>query len=199
MQPHEIARAYNKIADQWLSEDFNLSYGISQHQRAIQFVKEKSLALDVGCGATGRFIELLLKHGFTPEGLDLSVEMLKHARNKHPNINFYQANICEWELEKSYDLISAWDSIWHIPLNEQANVICKLIKALNKDGVLIFSCGGVDVAGEHTNNTMGVEMYYSSLSILGYHDLLQEHDVVIRHCEYDKYPEKHLYFIVQKL
>jgi trans-aconitate methyltransferase len=198
MNPAEIGKAYNQITHLWESEDFNQKNGIEQHERAIAFVKNRGLALDVGCGCTGRFIDLLLSNSFQPEGVDISVEMVRLAKNKHPEINIHQKDICEWELTEKYDFISAWDSIWHIPLNQQEKVLKKLIASLNSGGVLIFSCGGTDDKGDHKDDFMGPEVYYSTLGVSGFLELLLSLDCYCRHLEYDQHPELHIYFIVQK-
>ena len=139
MKPSEIGQAYNQIPHLWENEDFNRNNGIKQHERAIAFIGNRGKALDVGCGCTGRFIDLLLSTGFDPEGIDVSEEMVKLARQRHPAIKFYQKDICEWDVPHKYDFITAWDSIWHIPLNQQRIVLTKLISSLNANGVFIFS------------------------------------------------------------
>ncbi len=198
MKPSEIAKAYDQITHLWESEDFNRENGMEAHKRAIAFVKNRGAALDVGCGCTGRFIDLLLEHNFVPEGVDISEEMIVLARKNHPEITFYQQDICEWHLPQKYDFITAWDSIWHIPLAQQESVLKKLVTSLNKNGVLIFSCGGTEEAGEHRDDFMGPEVYYSSLGIDGFLSLFLSLDCSCRHIEYDQYPELHTYFIVQK-
>ena len=144
MNPNDIGKAYDKITHLWEREGFNRKNGIEQHERAIAFVKNRGCALDVGCGSTGRLIDLLLENGFSAEGVDISSEMIKLATKKHPEINFYHENICDWALPKKYDFITAWDSIWHVPLEEQEKVLVKIFSGLNRDGVCIFSGGGVD-------------------------------------------------------
>ncbi|MEM9217612.1 MAG: class I SAM-dependent methyltransferase [Cyanobacteria bacterium P01_F01_bin.150] len=199
MQPSDIGKVYNTITHLWDSDGFNRNNGIEQHKRAIAFVNSRENALDVGCGCTGRFIDLLLSEGFTPEGVDISDEMIKLAQKRHPSIKFHQKDICEWELPQSYDFITAWDSIWHIPLHQQKRVLSKLISSLNPNGVFIFSCGGTDAQGEHRDDFMGPEVYYSSLGINGFLELFISLGSICRHLEYDQYPELHTYFIVQKI
>lgn len=198
MNPIDIGKAYNEITHLWLSDKFNRNNGIEQHKRAIAFVKKRTFALDVGCGCTGRFIDLLLEEGFKPEGIDVSDKMIRLATKRHPDINFHKADVCEWIPSKRYDFITAWDSIWHIPLDQQEKVITKLISCLNANGVLIFSCGGTDEQGEHKDDFMGPEVYYSTLGINGFLQLIMSVGGICRHFEYDQYPELHCYFIVQK-
>lgn len=199
MKPADIGKAYNQITHLWQSDEFNRANGIEQHQRALAFVKNRGRALDVGCGCTGRFIDLLLRQGFQPEGVDISSEMIKLAEKRHPEIGFYQQDICEWQPPGKYDFITAWDSIWHVPLAQQEAVLTKLVSSLNSNGILIFSCGGTDEAGDHCDDFMGPEVYYSSLGVDGFLKLFMNLDCICRHFEYDQYPELHSYFIVQKV
>lgn len=199
MDPIDIAHAYDTITHLWSSNNFDKNNGIEQHRRAISFANKKGKALDVGCGPTGRFIELLQSEGFEPEGLDLSVEMLRLAKKKHPKIQFHHENICEWKPSQKYTFITAWDSIWHIPLSQQKNVLSKLISSLTVNGILIFSFGGTTEAGEHRDSTMGPEVYYSSLGTNGFLKLFIELGCICKHLEYDQYPELHTYLIVEKV
>lgn len=198
MKPKDTGQAYDRITHLWESDNFDKNNGIEQHKRAIAFSKNKGAALDVGCGCTGRFIGLLLDEGFEPEGVDVSDEMLKLAKTKHPDTTFYHEDICEWVLPKTYDFITAWDSIWHVPLEQQVNVLTKLLSGLNSEGVFIFSCGGLDDENEHTDDAMGEKVYYASLGINGFLKVISDTGCICRHMEYDQYPELHTYFIVQK-
>lgn len=196
MNPIEIGKAYDKITHLWSDGNFNRNNGIEQHKRALTFLKNKGRALDVGCGCTGRFIELLLNQGFTPEGVDVSEEMIRLARRRHPEITFYHQNICEWVIEKKYDFITAWDSIWHVPLTQQKLVLTKLVSSLNTGGVMIFTFGGLEEPDEHTDNFMGQEVYYSTLGTNGFLKLLMELGCICKHLECNH--ELHTYLIVQK-
>jgi SAM-dependent methyltransferase len=198
MTPEEIAKGYDQIAGLWNSEAFPRSNGIKQHERAIAFVKQKRHALDIGCGSSGRFIDLLTSHGFDVEGVDVSDQMIKLARQRHPNITFYHADIGKWDFSKTYDFISAWDSIWHLPLSEQEPVLQKILHGLKSGGVCIFTTGGSDTPLEKVDSAMGPQMYYSALGIPRMLNVLSDTGCICRHLEYDQYPELHLYVIAQK-
>lgn len=79
--PEQVAVSYDQIADRWLDVS---TYGFRQVERAVAFVKHKGVALDVGCG-TGRLMELLNKHGFRTDGLDVSPAMIAFARERQPS------------------------------------------------------------------------------------------------------------------
>lgn len=198
MTPDEVAKSYDRIAEHWTGERFPRSNGIAAHERAIAFTKLRGRALDVGCGSSGRFMDLLLASGFEPEGVDLSTRMLELARQRHPAVTFHQADICRWSLPHRYDFITAWDSIWHVPLAAQEPVLRKLLAGLSAGGVCIFTTGGLDAPGETQDAAMGVPMYHSALGIPKVLEILASSGCTCRHVEYDQYPELHVYVIAAR-
>lgn len=195
MTPEQVAASYDRIADQWLDVS---TYGFAQIERAVAFVKHKDVALDVGCG-TGRLMGLLNKHGFRTDGIDLSPAMIALARDRHPEARLFHADISRWELPRSYDLIVAWDSVWHVPLAEQGAVLTKLCRGLAAGGVLVFTTGGTDAPDEKQDSYMGPPMYHATLGIPRTLRVLGDAGCVCRHLEYDQYPEAHVYLIAQKV
>ena len=198
MTPQETAASYDRIASHWDGPEFNRKNGISQHERALQFAARGGLALDLGCGSSGRIIDLLLSRKFEVEGLDISAEMIQRAKHRHPEVRFYFADICEWIFPKNYDFVSAWDSIWHVPLQRQSAILTKICHALSPGGVFIFTTGGVDLAGEKTNPCLGQPLYHAALGLGEVIRVLRAAGCSCRHLEYDQYPEPHVYIIAQK-
>jgi SAM-dependent methyltransferase len=198
MTPQQTARCYDKLAAHWNSDEFNRTNGIAQHMRAFRFASRKGNAIDIGCGSSGRIIDLMISEGFDVEGLDISPEMVRMARQRHPEVVFHLADICNWEFPKRYEFISAWDSIWHAPLAEHEAILEKLCKGLSQGGILIFTSGGVDQPGEVTNPCMGQPLYHAALGISKLLEIVSGCGCICRHLEYDQHPELHLYLIVQR-
>ena len=198
MNPVDIGKAYDQIAERWASNKFPHENGIEAHERAIALVGAKRHALDIGCGSSDRFIELFIAHRFKVEALDVSSRMVELAKQQHPDIPIYNTDIREWRFPREYDLISAWDSIWHIPLNDQEKMLRRILKKLTAKGVYIFTTGGIDEPGEKVDSLMGPEMYYSSLGLPRTLDVISEAGCVCRHLEYDRFPEPHVYIIAQR-
>jgi SAM-dependent methyltransferase len=199
MDPRQTAASYDQLASHWGREGFMRDNGIEQHARAIRLSRGPGYALDVGCGSSGRIIQLLLSRGYAVEGLDLSTEMLAIAQKKHPQVRFHHADICTWEFPRSYDFISGWDSIWHVPLAQQENLLRKLCAALNPGGILIFTTGVVDTPSEVTNPCQGQPLYHAALGVSATLRLIDQCGCICRHLEQDQFPEKHLYLIFEKL
>ncbi|MCC3427773.1 MAG: class I SAM-dependent methyltransferase [Microcoleus sp. PH2017_01_SCD_O_A] len=198
MDTEDTAARYDRIAHWWQTQHQDSLYGIPQLERAIQFTHKKQVALDIGCGSSGRFIKVLSEHGFQVEGLDISSEMIDLAKQLHPNIVFYRADICCWNPPKPYSLIVAWDSTFHLPLDMQESVMKKLCNALEPDGVLMFTCGGGHEAGEVSGTFQGQDFEYSTLGVNAFLKILSESQFTSLHLEYDQYPENHVYIIAQK-
>lgn len=64
MTSQQTAQNYDKLASHWNSDEFNRTNGIAQHQRAIRFAPNKRNAIDIGCGSSGRIIDLMISEGF---------------------------------------------------------------------------------------------------------------------------------------
>ncbi|WMS88770.1 class I SAM-dependent DNA methyltransferase [Pleionea litopenaei] len=216
MSKNKVGEAYDQITQRWEAPHFDFTNGIAAHEKAIAFSKNFDLAqkhistqkqtstqstknaLDVGCGCTNRIINLLERHQFQVDAIDVSEQMLIKAKQLPSNANYYHQDIQTWLPEKSYDFISAWDSVWHLPLQQQIPVMTKLYQALTTQGVLIFSFGGTKDADEHQNNAMGPTIPYSTLGTRGFLELFLSLGADCCHLEFDQYPELHAYMIVKK-
>ena len=202
MNQQETARSYDALADHWNSDEFHRENGIAQHKRAIRFSSKSGLAIDIGCGSSGRIIDLLQDSGFIVEGLDISQEMLERAQARHADVEFYLADVVKWNFQKKYEFISAWDSVWHVPLEHQEEVLRKLCGGLSSKGILIYTSGGIDVPEEGSNPFLGQPLYHAALGIPKLLKVVSEMDCVCRHLEYDQAHKndigKHLYLIIQK-
>jgi SAM-dependent methyltransferase len=198
MKPEETGSHYDRIALWWQAQHLRSTYGIAQLERAIKFTENKATALDIGCGSSGRFIDVLIKNGFTPTGVDISAEMISLARQRHPGVDFYAEDICNWQFLQTYDLISAWDSTFHLPLAEQKPVLKKMCQGLNPKGVLLFTCGGTVGPEEISGGFEGETFDYSTLGVNEFLRLILEFGCTCKHLEYDQYPENHAYIIAQK-
>ncbi len=99
---------------------------------------------------------------------------------------------------KPYDFITAWDSIWHVPLERHESVLRRLCGALTAKGVFIWTTGGLDGPEEKRDASMGPPVYYSVLGIPQTLQTIADAGCICRHLEYDQFPESHVFFIAQK-
>ncbi len=123
---------YNALGKDYPKEVKKTEAFIKKHIKS----KGKSL-LDVGCG-TGHHAGLLSKR-YQVDGLDLDENILSVARKKYPNIRFYQENMIDFKLNKSYDIIiSLFSSIGYVQNKNNLNKTIKnLANHLNSGGVML--------------------------------------------------------------
>ncbi|SMC43869.1 class I SAM-dependent DNA methyltransferase [Moheibacter sediminis] len=194
---HNTGELYDKIANWWDEFHIDSDYGMKQLELALQFVKHTNSALDIGCGSGGRMIDRLIQYGFEVTGIDASSKMIELAQKKHPEPKFLNENIITWQTDKKFDFIVAWDSLFHLPLNEQKNVLTKICSILHPEGILIYTLG--DAVGEHYSDWHDEKFYYSSIGINENLKILAESNCECKHLELDQFPEKHVFIVAQKL
>lgn len=194
---HSIGEQYDKIAEWWDNYHQDSEYGLSQLEKAISYCKSTDSALDVGCGSGGRLIRKLEHHGFKVTGMDTSEKMIDLALSHHPLVDFLVADICTWKPHQKFDLIVAWDSIFHLPFSMQVPVLSKLCGMLQKDGILAYTFG--DGYGEHQSEWHNQQFYYSTIGINQNLKVIMENSCECRHLELDQFPQKHVFIIAKKM
>jgi hypothetical protein len=85
-----------------------------------------------------------------------------------------------------------------VKLQRQRAVMLKLMASLEIGGVFLFTAGGLDGPSEHTDATMGPELYYATLGIPGLLEVLKDGRCICRHLEFDQFPQTHLAVIAQR-
>jgi len=133
---------------------YNLLYKDKNYQKEVDYVdsiikKHNKTAfdvLDLGCG-TGNHDFLLAKKGYNVTGIDISEDMTKVAlkrkiENKVDNIEFFNQDIRNINLNKQYDIII---SLFHVISYQTTNedlikVFNGVAKHLKNGGLFIFDC-----------------------------------------------------------
>jgi trans-aconitate methyltransferase len=209
MKPETIGKKYNKVAHWWHKHHQNSTYGIKQIERAIHYCKNHQNALDVGCGSGGRIIDKLLQTGFNVKGIDVSENMLELAKVNHPNVEFELTDVCKWESKEKFDLIIAWDSIFHLPMVDQEAVVSKLCNHLKTDGILIYTFGDdygdkedysfIDENGKQVGELDNDKFGYGTIGITENLRVINDNRCKCMHLEIDQYPAAHVYIIAKKI
>lgn len=195
-----LGEKYDRICDIYHADMEGSQYGLHALDRALKLAGDhdahQRTALDVGCGVGGRMIHRLQQAGFDVVGVDASQNMMRLAQSTHPDCEFHHADFLNWETDQTFDFILAWDSIFHLPLEQQKPVLTKFTQLLNDDGILLYTFG--DAHGFHESSWHDDTFYYSSLGINGNLTHLIDHGLKILHLDLDQYPQKHVFVIAQK-
>jgi SAM-dependent methyltransferase len=69
--------------------------------------------LDVGCGS-GFFTAFYLGRGATVTGVDIAPTSVERLQQRHPGSRFILSDVSEVALDQRYDLVNAFDVLYHI-------------------------------------------------------------------------------------
>lgn len=93
--------------------------------------------LDVGCG-TGDFAQHLVKDGsLTITGSEIYLKGLQFAKRRQPDVAFIQYDVTDGILDRSYDIITAFDVFEHI--EQDVDGMRNVHQMLTPQGVFILS------------------------------------------------------------
>jgi SAM-dependent methyltransferase len=95
---------------------------------------------DIGCGS-GRDTAWLSANGFPAEGYDLSAGLLAQARARYPDLAFHSAALPALDgiADASFANVLCETVIMHLPREDVAPAVRRLLAILTPDGVLYLS------------------------------------------------------------
>lgn len=129
----QINTANNKAARSEKTVELHASW---IHEKLLS--KKNSRILDVGCGI-GLYSIALSKLGHSVCGVDISPQMINHAKRLCQNCEFIISDILKLELHKKFDLIIFTYSTFNFFSSTQRNkFLKKMYSFLNPDGIFYF-------------------------------------------------------------
>lgn len=128
-------KEYNDSYFDTLSERITFLRGIKMKANLIRAHKKQGKLLEIGCGDGLLLNEL--KNEFDIFGTDISQFALKKAQRLVDERKLKILDVEKEDLPDQYDVIIAFDVLEH--LRDPKKAMIRVGKALNKDGVFIFS------------------------------------------------------------
>lgn len=114
----------------------------AETQRLCEIIQQEShregkTLLDVACG-TGSHIEYLKAH-YQVSGLDLEAGLLDIARQRHPQVAFYQGDMIDFDLGQRFDAITClFSAIGYVrTVDNLKQAICTMARHLEPGGLLL--------------------------------------------------------------
>lgn len=100
---------------------------------------ENKILLDIACGE-GYGSQILSQTASKVYGGDISSEVIAHAQRKYPDICFSQQNITKLDFsDNMFDVITCFETIEHLALNDQPAALAELSRVLKPEGMLLIS------------------------------------------------------------
>jgi ubiquinone/menaquinone biosynthesis C-methylase UbiE len=177
----KVARYYDAL---YHFKDYAVAMG-QLHDLIQHRVPDARSLLDVACG-TGKCIEHLQAH-YQTYGIDLSPEMLQVARTRCREVGFAQADMTDFDLNRTFDVVTClFSSIGLVKTVENLDrALASMFRHLNPGGIIVvepwFSPDNywVDklVANYFDESTMKIAWMYKSerqdlLSVMNIHYLV---------------------------
>jgi SAM-dependent methyltransferase len=159
-----VASSYDQIAERYAEWSPATAEGPKTKylNAARTLVPAGGDALDLGCG-TGEHLTRHLAERYSVTGVDISPRSIGIAQELVPDATFLVADMATLDLpDASFDLITAFYSLIHVPRTEHAGVLGRIYSWLRPGGVLIATMAA-GVGGEGVEDDwLGAPMYWSN-------------------------------------
>jgi len=123
--------------------------------------------LDVGCG-TGFFTAYYLRRGAQVTGLDIAPTSIERLRARHPESTFVLSDVSEAALDRTFDVVNAFDVLYHITDERRwETAVRHLAAAVAPGGVLLVTDTFEPLAGAEHNVMRPLARYRELLGAAG--------------------------------
>lgn len=158
---------YDNHADEFYKSTINVKFTTIQ-ERFLAKLQLGSYILDFGCGS-GRDTKYFLEQGYNVEAIDGSAELCKLA-SEYTGISVKKMYFQELTEAEKYDGIWACSSILHLPMDDLADVVRKMVIALKGNGIIYTSFKYGTFAGERNGR------YFTDMTEEGFAEFLSKID-----------------------
>ena len=169
--PDRIAEHYDRNAhafDLARRRDF-----VEQHwlDRFLLAVPRDGHILDLGCGGGEPVDSYLIDTGHQLTGVDVSEKMIALCRTRFGRHIWLRADMRKAAMGRTFHGVLAWDSLFHLPHQDQADMIQKIAGWLERGGAFLFNSGPAH--GEAIGEQFGDPLYHASLDPHEYRELFR--------------------------
>jgi SAM-dependent methyltransferase len=134
--------------------------------------------LDLGCGMGEPIGRYLIECGFAVVGVDASPSMIERCRGRFPESEWLVADMRQVELGRRFDGILAWDSFFHLGMDDQRAMFPRFASYAKVGAPLMFTSGPEE--GEAIGSYHEEPLYHASLGPAEYEKLLARNGFVVR-------------------
>lgn len=197
-----VREGYNAIAARYLAERTRDSADVRLLDDFMERLPEKARVLDAGCGA-GIPISQVLSERFRVTGVDFSEAQIELAKKNVPGAEFVCQDMTQLDFaENTFDGISSYYAIIHIPREEHQRLLANFYRMLKSGGFALLCLGAEHLIDDVDENYLGTRMYWSHYDSETYLKMLKEirFTIVWSKIVADESCEgaRHLFVLVQK-
>lgn len=130
--------------------------------RFLALANPSGCILDLGCGAGFPLAAHLIEKGFKVEGVDIAPAMIALCRQHWPEQSWRVGDMRTVALCGPYAGAIAWHSSFHLPGEDQAQLIARIGPALTPGAPFMFTSGDDD--GIAWGDMFGDRLFHASLA-----------------------------------
>ncbi len=173
-------KSFSYTGERFVPGEETSAMSLEHHHRyrfAQKYCRDKKV-LDIACGE-GYGCQILSETAASVYGCDISKEIVAHAERKYPEIKFRVGSVAEnLFAEDSFDVITCFETIEHVPAEVQASALANFVKYLKPNGILIVSTPNTE-SPQHVPNSFHkkefnekefcrfLQKYFSFVKIIG--------------------------------
>ena len=158
-----VEEGYDRIGERY-AQDASMTRQELRSRQVSYLMKELpcgSDLLDLGCGAGTPTTKRLAEH-FAVTGVDISQCQVERARRDVPEATFIRADMTSLRLPRcSFDAVTAFFSIFHVPRDEQPDLLRSIAAWLRPNGLLFATMTARGKEIDFDACWMGAPMFWS--------------------------------------
>lgn len=169
--PDGIAEHYERHAHAF-DEARRRSF-VEQHwlDRFLLAVPKDGHVLDLGCGAGEPVARYVIDSGRQLTGVDVSEKMIALSRTRFGRHQWLRSDMRTAAMGRTFQGVLAWDSLFHLPHQDQADMLYKIAGWMEHGAALLFNSGPAH--GEVIGEQFGEPLYHASLDPHEYRELFR--------------------------
>jgi len=137
-ETESVVGFYDKTAKKFSETVFDYLHK-EQFDEFLEFMPKNAKILDIGCGPAHP-TKYLKENGFSVEGIDLSKELIKIAKQKVPEVTFKLMDLRKLDYSaENFDGLFACYSLIHIPEKEVLQTLIEFNRVLKLNGFLFLA------------------------------------------------------------
>jgi ubiquinone/menaquinone biosynthesis C-methylase UbiE len=159
-----VAEGYDGISQEYLElvQSMGSTIRAKYLDMLIDLLSPGATILELGCGAGVPMTKRLVNEGFKVTGVDISREQLALAEKNVPEAMLILGDMTELEFDgSSFDAVTAFYSITHIPRNEHSNLLHLIFRMLKPGGILVANLGKGNLPDSVEADWLGKPMFFS--------------------------------------
>ena len=165
-----IIGLYDRNAGLWDSSRGKTLFEAAWLDRFLALVPAGGTILDIGCGSGEPIARHVVQCGYRVTGIDSSETLITLCRQRMPDHDWHVADMRRLSLGTRFDGLIAWDSFFHLTVEDQ-RAMFPVFRAHAGAGTPLMFTSGPD-HGEAMGEFGGEPLYHASLAPDEYRALL---------------------------